>query len=362
MQQQSIPYSKLLRIAVITSPLFGILGAVPAFAMVKTEPGRVVNSFIVVMLITSIIWSINLLFLSVFSGRDFKGRNLFRYMLTVFTGVIIGLLIFYWFFHNQQPPRFINGVALNRPAGFPFNDNLFRRLTMPGIQVVSIGIIILILSELIILKERKLDIERENDRLRLTNLEARHNQLKQQLHPHFLFNSLNTLKSLIKREPEHAESYLIKLSELLRFSLYANKEEVVPVEKELELCINYLHMQEVRFGNALSFSISIPDEIKSTGILPVYSIQLLAENAIKHNSLSAAQPLHILITGNPAENSITVMNNLQPKLSVEDGSGVGLSNLAERYRLLGNAGIDIHSGFGEFAVTIKVLQHERSNY
>lgn len=337
----------------MTAPLFGILGAVPAFAMDRPAYNRILSGFALVVGVSLLYWVLNILLLRLFAKSTHRGSTFLRYLISIVLSTLAGVLVFHWFFTNTKPPDptdFPPDMQLRfpRPGNGP-------RLSMPAIQALSINVIILVLVEMIMLKVRKQQIEHENDRLRLANLEARHNQLKQQLHPHFLFNSLNTLKTLIKKKPDLAEDYLMKLSDLLRFSIYANKEEVVPVEKELELCINYLHMQQVRFGDALQYSIELPDLIKSSGKLPVYSIQLLAENAIKHNTLTKQHPLHIRISGNEGTGKITVSNNIQSKLIIEDGNGVGLSNLAERYRLLGNAGLEISRGQGEFSVTIKVL-------
>ena len=351
-----IPYYRFLKLSLMTAPLFGMLGAVPAFAMERPEYGRILSGFAMVVGLSLLYWALNILLLRIVAGYSFSGLNSLRYLISIVISTLAGVLIFHWFFTNMKPPEpgsFPAGMLnrFPRPGSGP-------RLSMPAIQALSINIIILVLIEMIMLKVRKQQIEHENDRLRLTNLEARHNQLKQQLHPHFLFNSLNTLKSLIKKKPDLAEDYLIRLSDLLRFSIYANTEEVVPVAKELELCINYLHMQQVRFGEALTFSIDVSDTLQSGGKLPVYSIQLLAENAIKHNTLTREQPLHIRIKGENGTGRITVSNNMQPKLSIEDGNGVGLSNLAERYRLLGKPGLEISRGQGEFSVTIKVLTDE----
>ena len=193
----------------------------------------------------------------------------------------------------------------------------------------------------------------------MANLEAKHSQLKQQLQPHFLFNSLNVLKSLIKRFPEQAEDYLEKLSEFLRFSINANMQTLIPLKEELELVTNYLHMQQVRFGNALNFNINIPSSLQ--GKVPVYSLQLLAENAIKHNVLTNANPLNIFINGNKEKKIISLSNNLQPKSTIDETNGVGLTNLSERYKLLGNYDISIIKTDNEFTVAIKVLENESSN-
>lgn len=357
--KEDIPYLRLSKLALMTAPLFGILGAVPAFAMDRPEYARIISSFAMVVGLSLFYWAMNILLLRLFNGLSFRGITILRYFLSIAISILAGVLAFHWFFMNMKPP-----ALLNIPNNIPFRmirPDMGPRLSMPAIQAMSINIIILVLVEMIILKVRKQKIEYENDRLRLANLEARHSQLKQQLHPHFLFNSLNTLKTLIRKEPEQAEDYLVKLSELLRYSIYANKEEVVTVEKELELCVHYLHMQQVRFGEALSFSISVPASLRLSGMLPVYSLQLLAENAIKHNTLTRLQPLHIHISGDYGTGKITVSNNPQPRLTVATGNGVGLSNLAERYRLLGKEELEIRREQDQFAVTIKVLTDEHRN-
>jgi len=234
-------------------------------------------------------------------------------------------------------------------------------LLMPLIQTISINLVIIVLLEILVLRDKKRIIEEENSRLRMFNLEAKHSQLKQQLHPHFLFNSLSTLGSLIKRSPQQAEEYLEKLSELLRFSINSDSQTVVGLGDELELTENYLSMQQVRFGNALDFTIDIPHKMKITGKVPIYSVQLLVENAIKHNILTMARPLKIVIKSGKENNTISIENNLQPKIHIEDGSGVGLSNLIERYRLLNNEEINIYRTNEKFMVTIKVFENESCN-
>jgi LytS/YehU family sensor histidine kinase len=212
------------------------------------------------------------------------------------------------------------------------------------------------------LRATKQKIEAENTQLRMFNLEAKHSQLKQQLHPHFLFNSLSNLRSLIKRSPAQAEDYLEKLSRLLRLSIQSNLQTMVSVQEEIELTENYLDLQRLRFGEALQFFIEMPLDMKKFGKVPVYSIQLLVENAIKHNRITAGQPLKIHVTGDLIQRTITVENNFQPKPHLEEGSGVGLNNLKERYRLLNNDDIRVVRSPDKFIVTIKVWINESSDH
>jgi two-component system LytT family sensor kinase len=185
-------------------------------------------------------------------------------------------------------------------------------------------------------------------------------QLMQQVQPHFLFNSLSTLKSLIGISPEQASEYLVRLSGFLRASLASHASSIAPVAKELELCSDYLEMQRMRFGTALEFSIQVPAEVRETGYLPVFSLQLLIENAIKHNLLTAARPLHVAVVYR--EGWIEVTNNLQRKQTGVESAGTGLVNLRERYRALSGDEVRIEETTAIFSVYVKVLAYEYSHH
>jgi LytS/YehU family sensor histidine kinase len=210
-----------------------------------------------------------------------------------------------------------------------------------------------------LLREKKAMIESENAQLIIKNIEATYNQLKQQIHPHFLFNSLNTLKTLIKKQPNDAEIYLKKLSDFLRASITLNNENLAKLSDELKFCLDYLELQKGRFGEALKYSIEIPEEVK-WGFVPVFSVQHLLENAIKHNALTIENPL--LIEVKYDNERIIVSNNIQVKDLTEETTGRGLANLAERYRILSGDEIIFQSDDRHFSVSLKILKHEDSNH
>jgi LytS/YehU family sensor histidine kinase len=210
-----------------------------------------------------------------------------------------------------------------------------------------------------LLREKKAIIESENAQLKIKNIEATYNQLKQQIHPHFLFNSLNTLKTLIRKHPKEAEVYLKKLSDFLRASITLSNENLSKLSDELKFCNDYLELQKGRFGEALQYSIEIPEEVRS-GYVPVFSVQHLLENAIKHNALTIENPL--LIEVKYDNNRIIVLNNVQGKDHTEDTTGKGLANLAERYRILSGDEIIFKSDDNLFSVSLKILSHEDSNH
>lgn len=224
----------------------------------------------------------------------------------------------------------------------------------PLIQALAINTFILLVMDVILSR-----YEDENARLEIANykmivLQAQHEKLKHQLHPHFLFNSLNALKGLIKRNPEQAESYLIKLSEFLRFSISHHEQNMVPLQEELKFCLYYLDMQKMRFKDAFTFQINVPGKMLTDVQLPVFSLQLLLENAIKHNVLTVKDPLTISITAISAD-CLMVKNNLNPKSNMETSKGFGLKNLSDRYQLLIRQDIKVESKDGNFTVYLKTI-------
>ena len=224
---------------------------------------------------------------------------------------------------------------------------------------MSSNTIILIIQDLMLLREKKAIIESENAQLKIKDIEATYNQLKQQIHPHFLFNSLNTLKTLIRKHPEDAEVYLKKLSDFLRASITLNNENLAKLSDELKFCQDYLELQKGRFGEAMKYSIGIPEEAKS-GFVPVFSVQHLLENAIKHNALTVENPL--LIEVKYDNDRIIVSNNVQVKSPPEETTGRGLANLADRYKILSGDEIIFLSDDTHFSVSLKILSHEDSNH
>jgi two-component system, LytTR family, sensor kinase len=356
---KEIPYLKVARVAIITAPLFGLFGAAPVLGFNTMELNTVITRFFVITSVALVIWGVNVGLLSLSNRLNFTGKDWLRYIASAVACIFIFILASQLIpiKRPEMPPE----LAKMFPRDFPIKGPKPLRILMPLIQAMSINLVIIVLLEIMLLQDRKRKIEEENTKLRMFNLEAKHSQLKQQLHPHFLFNSLSTLRSLIKRSPEEAELYLEKLSEILRFSINSNSQTLVALREELELTTNYLNMQQVRFGSALNFTIEVPPEMKINGKVPVYSIQLLVENAIKHNILTTTQPLHIVIKGDKENKAVVIENNLQTKLHIEEGSGVGLPNLVERYRLLNTEEIKIVKTNDRFIVTIKVMENESSN-
>jgi len=188
-------------------------------------------------------------------------------------------------------------------------------------------------------------------KLEKDNLEAQYNALKAQVNPHFLFNSLNSLMSLLDNNPK-AEKYLLDLSEYLRYVLLSNSKEEVSLGEEIENLEKFFHLQQLRFDKNLHVEINIQPSSLSNQV-PTLVLQMLVDNCIKHNIISTKNPLYIKIFDD--NKTITVTNNLQPKQSVES-TGQGLKNIEGRYRFITNESVKITSDDKQFSVTIPLIK------
>jgi len=177
--------------------------------------------------------------------------------------------------------------------------------------------------------------------------------LKSQINPHFLFNSLNTLVNLIEENAEAAVNYTTNLSDMYRELLIHRDKNLIPLETEWEILSAYLHIQKSRFGKALIIESSIPHELMSRKRIVPIALQLLVENAIKHNVISLAHPLHITITA--TEDEITISNTIKPKLTPEPSSGVGLTNIKRRYSLITDRWVTFGATNGKWIVSLPLL-------
>ena len=186
-------------------------------------------------------------------------------------------------------------------------------------------------------KERTRDLTMANTqllKLQKENLQAQFDVLKQQVNPHFLFNSLNVLTSLIKLEPNLAEKFSEQLSKVYRYVLENKDNELVDLNTELNFLDAYIFLLNIRFVDKLRVNINIPEERRSDLIIPL-AMQLLIENAIKHNIMSKSEPLTIDVFID-SENFLNIVNNLQERPTQLVSTGVGLKNIQNRYLLLNN--------------------------
>jgi len=193
-----------------------------------------------------------------------------------------------------------------------------------------------------------------NQSLMKENIKTRYDALKNQLDPHFLFNSLNTLNGLIGIDDEKAHEYVDNLSSVFRYTLHS--KSICTLNEEIEFVNSYVHLLKIRYGKNLVVRYNIEEKYQHYYLMPV-SIQLLVENVIKHNIISNKKPLFILIETTDHD-SIIVQNIINPKLNEEASSGVGLANLTNRYSILFRKSITITNKDGIFTVEIPLISKD----
>ncbi|MBO0932523.1 sensor histidine kinase [Fibrella aquatilis] len=200
---------------------------------------------------------------------------------------------------------------------------------------------------------RLLKSERETEALKKENLQTQLDSLKQQVNPHFLFNSLNTLSYLIGDDTERAEEFLNELCKVYRYLLRANEHELTDLATELQFIRSYFHLLKTRYGNSLHLNIAVSTSF-DTYLLPSLTLQLLLENAVKHNVIDKNQPLRVDISTGP-DALMTVKNNLQRKPHQMPSTRVGLHNIATKFRLLGQGDVQVQETADQFIVSFPLI-------
>ncbi len=190
------------------------------------------------------------------------------------------------------------------------------------------------------------------EKLKKENMESQLETLKNQINPHFLFNTLNTLTTLIEEDKKSAIQYVEQTADFFRSILSLKDKEVISLKEEMLLIENFYLLQQKRYGTNLQLLLNIPDEFYDTFVAPL-TFQMLTENAIKHNIISKENPLHIAIFVNG--DYLVVQNNLQKRVDGNPSSGIGLANITKRYSFLTQRSIEISQDDGYFTVKIPIL-------
>lgn len=196
---------------------------------------------------------------------------------------------------------------------------------------------------------------KRNSQLEESSMKARYTALQNQLNPHFLFNSLNTLISEIRYSPVNAELFTQHLSDVYRYILQCQEQRLVPLHSELLFLDSYLFLHKVRLGDCIYLDNRVDETLWNMKIPPL-TLQLLAENVIKHNAINAKIPMTILFSYDKEEEMLVVKNEIRQKKNILP-SGRGLKNLSERYHLLCSKDIIVINDGITFTVKIPLL-HE----
>jgi cytochrome b561 len=244
-----------------------------------------------------------------------------------------------------------------RLFGLPFlKQATFIRLQDEVIisTVVSVFTLIVVLVDLgIFLLEQWRLSATEAERFKQENLEFRFDRLKNQVNPHFLFNSLNTLASLVYSDPETASSFIRQMAKVYRYVLENRDKEMITLAEELNFMEAYLYLVKIRFDDGIRIEMEILPESQNC-CLPPMTLQLLIENALKHNIVSLSKPLTIQIKSESEK--LSVKNNLQPKSSPEPSTKTGLENIKSRFGFLTQRPVNISKTETSFSVEIPLLE------
>ncbi|MEM6965459.1 MAG: histidine kinase [Bacteroidota bacterium] len=229
-----------------------------------------------------------------------------------------------------------------------------------GVSFFSTFFVIAIYESIWYYSQLKKSVQ-EAEQVKVAHVQTQLDGLRNQVNPHFLFNSLNTLNHIVEHEEKGvAKNFINQLSKVYRYILDSREETTISLAEELEFVQSYVMIQKERFLENLKVEINIPQQYFYKKIIPL-SLQLLIENAIKHNIISTKKPLMIKIEIDRANESIVVSNNLQRKSKVLHSTKVGLENITERYRLLSaTQPVKVEALEGQFRVSLPLLEEQHA--
>lgn len=290
--------------------------------------------------IYNLMFCLVLFYLNLSEGKFFSGFRenkqywkLYTFNTLVFVAaIILGSLIHsVWFGVLQFPGGRIRGY--------------FARFLLSSIMIAVVIRLILLMRE-----SRNKDLI--NEQLNSAYLKAQLQLLQEQLNPHFLFNTLSSLSAIVRENPGLAQNYILHLSKIFRYTLARSGNNMVSLEKELEHLKSYIQLVKMRLENAFQIHINISEDCINKQILHL-SLQPLVENAVKHNKAALSNPLTVEIY--EEGKWLIIRNNLQPSISEAEGTGLGLTNLNERYKLQFRKEIEIFQTKEYFIVKLPLL-------
>ena len=256
--------------------------------------------------------------------------------LFVFTGLIIFLGLSTW-------------LMLTENIGF----RAVLDLIAPSLKVVYIFMFLsLVLGNTVLFFKNWKEAAIQQEELKRAHLALQYQSLKDQVRPHFLFNSLSSLATLINTDADRATQFVHKLSDVYRYVLEQRENELVPLNEELKFLEDYIYLQKIRFGENLQVNHSL--DLDQTRMVIPLSLQLLVENAIKHNEISGEHPLHIDILSTE-QGHVIIKNNLRKKEVTEPSLGMGLENLRKQVDFFSEDSLLIQEEDGSFIVRVPTI-------
>lgn len=330
-----------LLVALLVIPLLAMTTTTPIFLVVNRHIEMLPIVWLAALVPLSLSWILNY-----HMYRWLKGKVILQWLVTTSIMMIIATTIRSIFVDDIQ--RYVS------TSNDPFLHQVPPLFTSLGLVKLN-NTLIIVFQTLIRYRLQQVQFVKDLSEAKLQRVQAQYENLRNQIHPHFLFNTLNTLKILVHKDADKAEEYILKVSDFLRTSLQSNQSVTSSVQEDLRVAVNYLEIQEVRFKDCFTLHVDVNAAAKEK-FVPVLTFQSLFENILKHNRLSKQQPIRIDVRS-VDEETIEVVNTLIPLESDRmESTGTGLFNLNERFKLLGGSEVEIQESKTAFTVRIHCLE------
>ncbi len=329
-------HSKFLLFCAVFTPIWGLIIGV------ELTPSFLIATFMMMFIMMELLFPISrrlFEFKNAYTQKDITVQYLIRLLLFFLLIMMLAVVLFVLF-----------AVSFNLAGGYGFPD-------LPALFYQSAGVFKTVAIALFFTTPMFFYIPwqqamKREFQLREQNLIFQNETLKSQINPHFLFNCLNTLSSLVNAQTDVANRFIAKLSAIYRYILDNASKVKVPLRDELAFIADYFYLHQIRNEGKMTLSIDIPQEEMAPEILPV-SLQLLIENAIKHNMATLDKPLHISVYREGS--NVVVKNNVQKMATQVLSTHIGLKNLAERVQLVTGSEIEVTEQDGNFWVKVPLI-------
>ena len=325
----------------ISSALLGILMAVPKIADRHFNIYETIANSVITFLFALFVWYYNVITLPVYSSRDIvKGLSVSRLVRSLLLGIAVMFLL-----------ACLQQFLLS-------HLDFGQQMLMVEIRGILVSLTFYMFIHILYQGYHNQQVSIELERSRTDNLGAQYELLRQQVNPHFLFNSLNTLKYMVESGDEHTVDFILKLSNFYRFTLESRKLDLIKISEELEIMDAYVYLLRARFEEGIDLTVSIDKRLYNS-LIPPFTLQLLVENCIKHNIVSLERPLRIRVYS--VEGYIIVENGIQLKKVPEASTGMGLENINQRYVHLWGKEIEIRPSETLFTIKLPLINEYSHN-
>ncbi|WP_312335760.1 sensor histidine kinase [Sphingobacterium sp.] len=333
--KKQAPFRVSKRLIWISSISLGILTSIPKIADHHFDPVEGIADFAVTSGFALLIWYYNIYTIPAYAKKT-GSKNVISPQL--FKGLGVGLILMFLLSSIQY-------YILS-------HLNFGSKMLMYEVRGILINLTFYMFIHILYQTYMNQQVVRELERSMAANLEAQYELLKQQVNPHFLFNSLNTLKYMVESHDAQSAEFIIKLAAFYRFTLDSLKLNILPLREELAIMDSYVYLLKARFEDGLLVTQNLDAHVKET-FIPPFTFQLLIENCIKHNIVSLEKPLHIRVYRE--EEYLVVKNNLQERKIPEPSIGLGIKNISQRYLHLSDKEIEILKTDDTFTIKLPIL-------